>query len=48
MEKGQKRRRASNSTHFHHSFFRKIYLFYIYEYTVAVQIVVSLYLVVGN
>jgi hypothetical protein len=25
-----------------------IYLFYVYEYTVAVQMVVSLYLAVGN
>jgi hypothetical protein len=29
------------------SFF-KIYLFYVYEYTVAVQMVVSLHVVVGN
>jgi hypothetical protein len=29
-------------------FFFKIYLFYVYEYTVAVQMVVSLHLVVGN
>ena len=26
----------------------KIYLFYVYEYTVAVQMVVSLHVVVGN
>jgi hypothetical protein len=29
-------------------FLRFIYLFYVYEYTVAVWIVVSLHLVVGN
>jgi hypothetical protein len=30
------------------SFFLKIYLFYVYEYTVAVEMVVSLHVVVGN
>jgi hypothetical protein len=29
-------------------FFFKIYLFYVYEYTVTVQMVVSLHVVVGN
>jgi hypothetical protein len=30
------------------NFLRFIYLFYVYEYTVAVQMVVSLHVVVGN
>jgi hypothetical protein len=30
------------------SIFLKIYLFYVYEYTVAVQMAVSLYVVAGN
>jgi hypothetical protein len=29
-------------------FFFKVYIFYVYEYTVAVQMVVSLHMVVGN
>ena len=29
-------------------FLKKIYLFYVYEYTVAVQMVMSLHVVVGN
>jgi hypothetical protein len=30
------------------NFFKKIYLFYVYEYTVAVQMVVSHHVVAGN
>jgi hypothetical protein len=30
------------------TFFKMIYLFYVYEYTVAVQMVVSLHVVVGD
>jgi hypothetical protein len=35
-------------TQFFFFFLRFIYLFYVYEYTVAVQMVVSLHVVVGN
>jgi hypothetical protein len=46
-------RRVTCHSSFNHSensifFFFKIYLFYVYEYTVAVQMVVSHHVVAGN
>ena len=35
-------------SHYESTNFLKIYLFYVYEYTVAVQMVVSLHVVAGN